>query len=445
MRFKLVIDWHGEDEDICIKNSDDEEIDCVINITYPINKKFDAKEINKIIYNYLRKNLNSSSCDFLIKRLSKLAPDFIRDAYLLCLITDKNNDLDLMFKNIHDYNKISDAVYPLTLEGYYEALADSSNKSLFLVEGNSELITIDEFKKTIDYITDVVRKIKRHNLSPLEEIVYAYDVSKNRKYLEEGHDERKAKSRDISKVLFGDKIVCTGFASIFTALVRNLGYQATNYIVESGAHEVSIVRIKDNKYGLDLITYFDPTGDSLGKNNRYNLNNYNWCGNFNALERYDGDITFGYENLAEDIKIMSDLSQKRLPHNRLRMGQFFNIHQFYLKNNKYVNDFMWPELDSDMMKFINNFKSIKFMKERDAIFDKIDEIDNVILIKAIYNARRAMAKDDISNATFTDDDFKEIVSDLNYYSQSNGFPEITNTNFFNLIKNKTTNKVKVYK
>ena len=43
LRFKLVIDWHVEDENICIKNSDDEEIDCIINITYPINKKFDAK------------------------------------------------------------------------------------------------------------------------------------------------------------------------------------------------------------------------------------------------------------------------------------------------------------------------------------------------------------------------------------------------------------------
>ena len=39
LRFKLVIDWHGEDENICIKNSDDEEIDCIINITYHINKK----------------------------------------------------------------------------------------------------------------------------------------------------------------------------------------------------------------------------------------------------------------------------------------------------------------------------------------------------------------------------------------------------------------------
>ena len=174
MRFKLVIDWYDEDENICIKNSDDEEIDCIINITYPINKKFDAKEINKIIYNYLRKNLNSSSCGFIIKKLSELSPDFIIDAYLLCLITDKNRDLDLMFKNIHDYNKMGDIVYPLTLDGYYEALTDSSCKSLFLVEGNSELITIDEFKKTIDYISEVVRKIKRHNLSPLEEIIYAY-------------------------------------------------------------------------------------------------------------------------------------------------------------------------------------------------------------------------------------------------------------------------------
>ena len=102
LRFKLVIDWHDEDENISIKNSDDKEIDCVINITYPMNKKFDAKEINKIIYNYLRKNLNSSSCDFIIKKLSELSPDFIRDAYLLCLITDQNRDLDLMFKNIHD-------------------------------------------------------------------------------------------------------------------------------------------------------------------------------------------------------------------------------------------------------------------------------------------------------------------------------------------------------
>lgn len=445
MRFKLVIDWHDEDENISIKNSDDKEIDCIINITYPINKKFDAKEINKIIYNYLRKNLNSSSCDFIIKKLSELSPDFIRDAYLLCLITDKNRDLDLMFKNIHDYNKTGDIVYPLTLDGYYEALTDSSCKSLFFVEGNSELITIDEFKKTIDYISEVVRKIKRHNLSPLEEIIYAYDISKNRIYLEEEHDERKSKSRDITKVLFGDKIVCTGFASVFTTLVRNLGYQSTNYIVEYGAHELSVVRVKDEKYNLDLITYFDPTGDSLGKKNCYSLNSYNWCGNFNALERYDGDITFGYENLAEDAKIMSYLSHKRLPHNRLRMGQFFNIHQFYLKNNKYVDDFVWPELDSDMIKFINNFKSFKFIKERYAIIDKIDKIDNIILIKAIYNARCAMAKDDVFNATFTDEDFKEIVSDLNYHQQSNSFSEITNTDFLNLIKNKVTNKVKVYK
>ena len=50
------------------------------------------------------------------------------------------------------------------------------------------------------------------------------------------HGERKSKSRDITKVLFGDKIVCTGFASVFTTLVRNLGYQSTNYIVEYGAH-----------------------------------------------------------------------------------------------------------------------------------------------------------------------------------------------------------------
>ena len=70
--------------------------------------------------------------------------------------------------------------------------------------------------------------------------------------------------------------------------------------------------VAEIKYNLDLITYFDPTGDSLGKNNCYSLNSYNWCGNFNALERYDGDITFGYENLAEDAKIMSDLSHKRL-------------------------------------------------------------------------------------------------------------------------------------
>ena len=30
LRFKLVIDWRDEDENISIKNSDDEEIDCII-------------------------------------------------------------------------------------------------------------------------------------------------------------------------------------------------------------------------------------------------------------------------------------------------------------------------------------------------------------------------------------------------------------------------------
>ena len=47
---------------------------------------------------------------------------------------------------------------------------------LVLVDGNSSYVTIEEYEKTVLAIDVIVNKIKKYNLSHLEQIMYAYDL-----------------------------------------------------------------------------------------------------------------------------------------------------------------------------------------------------------------------------------------------------------------------------
>ena len=135
------------------------------------------------------------------------------------------------------------------------------------LKGNAEYISLDKAKMTIDKIHGIANEIKSLDLSPFEQIMYAYDIAKNRIYNKENVGEKKNKSRDLTEVLFGDNIVCAGFVAYFNAILQDLGFNP-EYINLSDTtgnnvgHRRTAIYIKDPKYGIDGFYYFDPTFDS---------------------------------------------------------------------------------------------------------------------------------------------------------------------------------------
>ena len=49
---------------------------------------------------------------------------------------------------------------------------NNSQNLKLMIEGNKKKITVEEYKKTVLVINEMVSKIKKQNLSPLEQIMY---------------------------------------------------------------------------------------------------------------------------------------------------------------------------------------------------------------------------------------------------------------------------------
>lgn len=123
-------------------------------------------------------------------------------------------------------------------------------------------------------LSSIINEVKELNLSPLEEYMYLYNITKMLKeYREVPKDEgNDMLSRKPEFTLFNDYMVCVGYALLLNELVKKLGdpnLTLTPYscVIEEDAeiigHRRCLVKIKDEKYGVDGIYISDPTWDSI--------------------------------------------------------------------------------------------------------------------------------------------------------------------------------------
>ena len=166
------------------------------------------------------------------------------------------------------------------IEKLYEGHLDSL---VFDIKGNKELVGIDDCRKTFSFIKETARKVRSLGLSPLEEIMYVYDLvrDRDRVYVEEDKDEDLSVSRDLTKVLLGDKIVCSGFSNIMNSILKELGFNSSCYTLmladdKTRGHERVIVQVDDDKYGVHGVYYFDPTWDCRKDDSRNFLYSYKY-------------------------------------------------------------------------------------------------------------------------------------------------------------------------
>ncbi len=195
---------------------------------------------------------------------------------------------------------ISDVEEMERLECIYSGMTD---RLRFDMKENTKLVTFEEYKKTVLFISETVDKIKTAEFSSLEAIMYAYDMARDHVYKLEGVDECAAASRDLSSVLIGESRVCKGFANILKSVLEGLGIRSTLYYLKKDendkyGHMRVAAYVEDEKYGVRGVYYFDPTFDCKKEGNDDFLNSYKFFAKTKEeFERLQGrkivDMTFG--------------------------------------------------------------------------------------------------------------------------------------------------------
>ena len=123
-----------------------------------------------------------------------------------------------------------------------------------------------DLKETIKWYRGMIDE----NASPLEKLMYAYDIIKSFRY-EETKD--KSNSRTPHKIISSGKIVCIGYTTILEEILNGLDDNiiASQFGVACfekddktlrGYHARTLVRIDDDKYDVHGIYVLDPTNDS---------------------------------------------------------------------------------------------------------------------------------------------------------------------------------------
>lgn len=292
----------------------------------------------------------------------------------------------------------------------------------FYIDGNDNAISLNEFKNTIIKIDELVENVKKYNFSPFEQLLYTYDIVRNRVYKNESTNEDNSTSRDLTSVLFGNSIVCLGYARVYDAILKKLGINSRVVYLypkdenKKNGHARNVCYVKDDKYGIDGIYYFDPTWDSKrDENDKTYLNRYNYfCKSkvhFNEICYIDS--SFGLFESNNNYKIIN--KNKILTEiEKIKKTNLSNINLFELiryKDDPNLIDMDVASFINHILQFTNNDKFLicgilkhysleylnKLNNSKDKIINQMNkcielyypiDIDESTFFEALYNVRK---------------------------------------------------------
>lgn len=257
-----------------------------------------------------------------------------------------------------------------------------SNVEVYYQEGNDSILLKELYSLSL-LIDKITSNINKYNLSPLEKIIYIYDIVKSRIYKKPDNNKKEAKN--IDKVLNGEYIVCTGYSNLFNALLLSLGIKAMPLVSTIKKHQRSLVYISDPKYQIEGVYAFDPTWDSR-KEEDY-IDNYNYFAL--GLDKAKKDTPCDILNLA-------DISFEKF----IRICNDDDISN-YINEIEIINkiEILFNFIDSsayqkiiEIMKiytFASNIEKekAKELYEKVTLKYKSKEIPSTIFFEALYNTR----------------------------------------------------------
>lgn len=262
----------------------------------------------------------------------------------------------------------------------------------FEIEGNQRAISFDEYKNTVEKVDKFINEIKLFDFSPMEQIMYLYDFVRNKVYCREDNNEDHTISRDFTSALLGKKIVCVGYSKIFIYLLEKIGIEGIKVDLErkdgSSGHARVVIYVKDPKYDIDGVYYFDPTWDSK---EREGDNEYLFSYRYFALTEdemdkaskhkyFDDRMTFDIDELIELFeKYYDNNGWNNMPRDIISQINYIN----YLINKKRLIHIL-PYMNKN--NFFSKEEVIKNIKELKKYFKR--EINAEIFLKILFNVRK---------------------------------------------------------
>lgn len=309
------------------------------------------------------------------------------------IITSNKNNLvkvlniakELEKKVIIDGRTISLIDYERILSQYSIEELENKNIQINYLD-QSNIISLKALYHTAVIVDTITKKIQKYNLSPIEQIIYTYDMVKERKYKECNED--KDSPRDLDKIIESEYTVCVGHSNLLIAILENLGINAKPLISTKIKHQRTAVYIKDEKYKIDGVYVFDPCYDCK-KSNNY-IDNYNYFGLLLNESEIDSPSTTNEINNISYEEFLSIYEENCLPV-ELRINNIQKTEYMLKRAFAFINESSFETVSSIIRTYIfTNEKEKKFVYEvykNYYIKYHPPRIKPITMFNALYNVR----------------------------------------------------------
>ena len=412
--FDFLIGQNKNIIEICIKTNENKKLKEIFTIELLEEyKKQYIEETNEYMINIIEKIKQLIKENTIIKNATEIYINSEKES-----INFINNNEILKEKKLilKEYWSLSSSNYDYIKESFPE-------KTYIQILGNTYPITLETYKKINESIDKMVSTIKKYNLSPIEQVMFAYDIIRKRKYNEETEKESFTLSRDISKVLEGDKIVCVGYANLFNAVLEKLEIKSDLYAIKlknnNSGHIRNIAHIIDKKYNIDGIYFFDLTWDSKKKGNKY-LDSYRYfCNSKNEIERFDKkyiDNTLQNLNNTFFYEVIKTLEEKGLEGLEKEQIETINYISLLIEQREIIDKIITSKfykilIEKGIIRKIEDICNINILKQKLEKYDELlfnNELDPVTLVEILYNTRKIEALEE-EKYKFDKETIKEII------------------------------------
>lgn len=297
---------------------------------------------------------------------------------------------------------------------------DKFQNIYYIIEGNSMPIKYADYYNTYKEINEITDKIKSLNLSPLENLMYLYDLFRNRKYKKEEKIEDYNKSRDLTSVLSGDYIVCVGFTELFDQVAKQLGYLTYEYRIKGinrNSHIRNLVYVEDPKYDVDGLYFFDLTWDCKKDENNDFLYSYKFfLKTKEEMEKYDTKKFIKNPILDINDEIIEELKK----YDKIGFAEMWDISHDLLLSigsiSKLLNKHNTMDYMSDLTS--GNLKTEQIISLFDEYLDKINKpFDYIQFCKLLYNVRKVQHNQNPDFYPFDYDSIKETTINSKIYNE----------------------------
>lgn len=444
---QIYINKNGDINNIQLLISPDKNLNDILSksgILKMLKDMIDEYSNDPLMIEYYTQHINNimnsdfniiDNCESILILPNELVPSYIENN---SFFQNKKIYLNEIYSaNRTSLNKVKD------LFGY--------NKNIYVkVKGNYNYISILDYEKTVNEIEKISSKIEKYDLSPLEQLIFAYDLVRDRVYVRESVDEDFTKSRDLTSVLLGDKIVCVGYANILDKVLLNIGFNSMMYHIFNNKNEYghmrNIVHLVDEKYGIDGAFFLDTTRDRKKNYDDLSfLNSYEFfCRTMNDMDYYDQNKFYSLTFFGYDQKFIRNAQII------IKTKGLAGLSPSMIKTLNRISNFVDGKDIIDPLFNLSNQKILHFTKDKvdkEYILDRLKYYENIffrstllptVFLNALYKVRKLEYYENSEKYKFDLDSLKHMVLSnikmtkdifimMSYY-KSNNFEDVIKQN-----------------